>query len=64
MHQRGSDHLTCCFMAQPTDVSQFNRLHEAAPTAVYEPAADPEDEATRRPRIRKNYQKNLFGYTI
>jgi hypothetical protein len=64
VHQRGSDHLTYCFMAQPTDVSQFNRVHEAAPTAVYEPAADPEDEATRRPKIRKNYQKNLFGYTI
>ena len=64
IHQRGSDHLTYCFMAQPTDVSQFARTNGAAPTAVYEPAADPEDDATRRPKIRKNYQKNLFGTTI
>jgi hypothetical protein len=64
IHQRGSDHLTYCFMAQPTDVSQFARTNGAAPTAVYEPAADPEDDATRRPKIRKNYQKNLFGNTI
>lgn len=64
VHQRGIDHLTYCFMAQPTDVAQFNRTNGPAATAVYEPAADPEDDATRRPRIRKNYQKNLFGTTI
>jgi hypothetical protein len=64
VHQRGSDHLTYCFMAQPTDVPQFARTNAPAPTAVYEPAADPEDDATRRPKIRKNYQKNLFGTTI
>jgi hypothetical protein len=64
VHQRGSDHLTYCFMAQPTDVSQFARTNGVAASAVYEPAADPEDDATRRPKVRKNYQKNLFGYTI
>jgi hypothetical protein len=64
VHQRGIDHLIYCFMAQPTDVAQFGRTNGPAATAVYEPAVDPEDDATRRPKIRKNYQKNLFGTTI
>jgi hypothetical protein len=33
-------------------------------TSARESAADPEDVTVRRPKIRKNYQKNLFGTTV
>lgn len=64
VHQRGIDHLVYCFMNALTDVSQFNRTNGGVPTAVRESATEPEASTTRNPKMRKNYQKNLFGTTV
>jgi hypothetical protein len=64
VHQRGSDHLVYCLMNAVTDASQFSRISGGVPTAVREGATEPEASATRNPKIRKNYQKNLFGTTV
>ncbi len=64
VHQRGIDHLVYCFLNAVTDASQFNRTNGTAPTAARESATDPETTTVRNPKIRKNYQKNLFGTTI
>jgi hypothetical protein len=64
VHQRGIDHLVYCFMNQVVDASQFNRTNGNVATSAREGAVDPEDVTVRRPKIRKNYQKNLFGTTV
>lgn len=64
VHQRGIDHLIYCFLNAVTDASQFNRTNGGVPTGARELATEPEAASVRNPKIRKNYQKNLFGTTI
>jgi hypothetical protein len=58
----GVDHLVYCFMNSITDSSLFGR--SPVPTSVREAATEPEASTTRNPKVRKNYQKNLFGNTV
>lgn len=64
VHQRGIDHLIYCFMNQVVDASQFNRTNGNVASGAREYATEPEDLTTLRSKVRKNYQRNLFGTTI
>jgi hypothetical protein len=58
----GSDHVTYCFLGTITDTTAFGR--SPAPTSLRHGAAEPEAYSTRYFKIRKNYQKNLFGNDV
>lgn len=58
----GSDHVVYCFLGTITDTALFGR--SPAPTSMREGATEPEAYETRYFKIRKNYQKNLFGYDV
>ena len=57
----GVDHLVYCYQGTiDSDASLFGRT---VPTSLNYSATDPEAYSTRYGKIRKNYRKNLFGYT-
>ena len=59
----GIDHLAYCFLGTIYDTQYFN-TRSPHPTSLSESATEPEAYETRYFKIRKNYMKNLFGYTV
>lgn len=58
----GVDHLAYCFLGTITDTGMFGR--STVPTSMQEGANEPEPYETRYFKIRKNYQRNLFGNVV
>lgn len=59
----GIDHLVYCFLGTIYDTQYFS-TRSPHPTSHSTTAPEPEPYNTRYFKIRKNYMKNLFGYTV